>query len=202
MAAPSLDEPDSLASLKRAREKSTSPPTVELRFIDETQRQTSSQIRRDIRSHVRKASHERQRRLNAAAKARPLDGARKLLQKKKDRAESPAHARLVPKLQQLQITVPHDLDGPSCAESSTSTEKALILRPWATSVKLGTRFDVSGTSSDIWGVEFEKADYQDEHSPLVDILLSSGESSPEPLPMDRWHFETSKTHTLPHQHAN
>ncbi|KAL2072913.1 hypothetical protein VTL71DRAFT_10237 [Oculimacula yallundae] len=60
-----------------------------LKFIDESQRRNSSEIRREIRSHVRKESHDRQKRLNAAAKARSLEGRpRKLLQKQPDREKS------------------------------------------------------------------------------------------------------------------
>src|SRR6187402_1475593 len=62
---------------------------VPLRFIDESQRQISTQIRKDIRSHVRKGSHVKKRKLNAATKSRPLGaGARKLLQKAPEEVSS------------------------------------------------------------------------------------------------------------------
>ncbi|KAK0121468.1 hypothetical protein ONS95_009762 [Cadophora gregata] len=84
------------------------PSAIPLIFINETERLTSSQIRRDIRSQVRKGSHERQRRLNAAAKARPLEAVRKLVRKgagKEGRGEGrDDRAKLVPGLRRLRIS--------------------------------------------------------------------------------------------------
>ncbi|KAG4435418.1 hypothetical protein IFR05_009092 [Cadophora sp. M221] len=199
----SLASVSSSTSTKRARNrsrsKSTSPPisistsAFSLRFIDETQRQTSSQIRRDIRSHVRKGSHERQRRLNAAAKARPLEGARKLLQKasegsesqSRSQSQSPSRAKLVPALKKLQISIPahEDVDHfaidaePSSGEGSGSNtsleiEKAIVHIPWRSPLDVGSGIEVDG-------------------------MLSSGDSTPEAqAPMDRWDFETTTPYAL------
>jgi hypothetical protein len=52
---------------------------LSLRFIDERQRQRSSKVRREVRSHVRRNTHMKQKRLNEASK--PSFGQRRILLK-------------------------------------------------------------------------------------------------------------------------
>lgn len=147
-------------SRSKSRAKSQSPTQdFPLRFIDESQRQRSSQIRRDIRSHVRKGSHERQRRLNAAAKSRPLgEGTRKLLQKNPEPEGYASSTKtsedvtpltyptkryfgLLPKLQQLQISPsqpPTDVSPISGPETLSSAESEVSSSDWSKKVEVQT----------------------------------------------------------------
>ncbi|KAE9363406.1 hypothetical protein N431DRAFT_450180 [Stipitochalara longipes BDJ] len=58
---------------------------VNLNWIDENQRRDDHEgLKKKVRSHVRRGIHTKQRRLNAAARARPLhSGARRIVQKGK-----------------------------------------------------------------------------------------------------------------------
>ncbi|KAL2076212.1 hypothetical protein VTL71DRAFT_1155 [Oculimacula yallundae] len=180
MAAPSEDSSSTFA--KTPRSKSASPPIIELRFIDETQRQNSSQIRKEIRSHVRKASHERQRRLNAAAKARPLEGARVLLQKQKQKKEeeegsdSPSRAKMLPSLQQLQITEARHSEGSMSSGANTPVETVV---EWDFPPREEVRTEFGSRE-----MELTKTDLPDDYSGPVDHLISSGNSSPSAPCMD------------------
>lgn len=93
------NDPSGAAEQRKPQIKLHNPRSIAqtstLKFIDESERQNSSQIRREIRSHVRKGSHERQRRLNAVTKARPLSmRSRKILQKRSESEESNLSERL------------------------------------------------------------------------------------------------------------
>ncbi|KAH7412614.1 hypothetical protein BKA64DRAFT_333455 [Cadophora sp. MPI-SDFR-AT-0126] len=197
------------SSIKRPRSKSTSPPpvpTYSLIFIDESERRSSSQIRRDIRSHVRKGSHERQRRLNAAAKARPLDGPRKLAQKgneEKKKAEGLSRGKLLPKLQKLKISGLENEDGDVAMsrggaedEESSSLDSAemmqQVLWDFPMDYESVTGF---GSSADIGFNNYANRDL--ESSPSLDALPSSEENSPvTPVPLDRWAFKTTTPYAL------
>ncbi|KAH7342223.1 hypothetical protein BKA65DRAFT_287820 [Rhexocercosporidium sp. MPI-PUGE-AT-0058] len=175
---------------------------ISLRFIDETQRQTSSQIRRDIRSHVRKGSHEKQRRLNAAAKARPLDGARKLLQRIGD-ADSQGQGKLVPRLKDLQISIPsrEDVEWSSAegegsgSNTSIEIEKAVVHIPWESLLDLGGGVEAVGVSSENMGVELELLDSTVEILAPIDMQFSF-EDLPETPTMERWNFETTTPYAI------
>lgn len=67
----------------------TSKADLPLRFIDEFQRQKSKDVRREIRAHVRKDTHLKQKRLNDASKPKLLSAGRRLIQKKKSGNDSP-----------------------------------------------------------------------------------------------------------------
>lgn len=63
------------------------PEQTELpfRFIDEFERQNSKNVKKEIRAHVRREIHLKQRKLNEASKSKPLSsGRRRILQKKVD----------------------------------------------------------------------------------------------------------------------
>lgn len=59
------------------------------RFIDEFERQNSKKVKTEIRAHVRRKTHLKQRKLNEASKPKPLSsGRRRILQKKVETPQS------------------------------------------------------------------------------------------------------------------
>ncbi|KAE8443864.1 hypothetical protein EG329_001273 [Mollisiaceae sp. DMI_Dod_QoI] len=78
-----------LDNLTESTATSANKTQLPLHFINELQRQNSSQVKREIRSHVKKVAHFKQRKLNEASKAKPLSSSpRRILRKRVD-APSP-----------------------------------------------------------------------------------------------------------------
>ncbi|KUJ10555.1 uncharacterized protein LY89DRAFT_740264 [Mollisia scopiformis] len=95
---------------------------LSLRFIDEFERQTSSQVKREIRAHVRRGTHLKRKRLNDASKPRVSSVQRPLLQRK---VENSSTAKAEPTLQ-LPATYDHEAIVPRVAEQTPMEDQDAV----------------------------------------------------------------------------